>query len=157
MPRKTYKMEKLGIYVDGCPNKTDAKKAWEAKRDQWCERSTTCPPHAFSYGRIVCIVSPRVYDWEYTIIDTACHAGVRTPSCMYRAESQVKAIAAAVSAVAQWAWSRQDSDETSDAELFDRIAKAAGLRDGEAKSERSDFIYLGSRCRESVAVVTIED
>lgn len=147
MAKKTYYVERLGIRVDGFRTVTEARKAWEAKRDEFCERASQ-GPHVFRFAGFTCVVAPSPHGWEYTIVESGRVDGIVRAQCHYGAASQVEAIAVAVGAVAQRAW---PADVQDDSAFFDYVAWCAGLRPAEVKSGRDDFVYLARHWRATQA------
>ena len=145
--RKTFYLEQDGIRVEGRPNKTAARKDWEVMRNDFAKRAAECGTWVFNYRGHVLIVEPLApHDtWMYRIVRPDTAPGVVGSSCVYGAVSQVAAIASALGALVQSLWSR-DCD---DAELFDGMVKAARIFPAEMTAQRSDFLYLASRWRES--------
>ena len=145
--RKTFYLEQDGIRVDGCLNKTAARKAWEDTRDNFAKRAAECGTWVFNYrGHVLIVEALAPCDtWMYRIVRPDTAPGVVGSSCVYGAASQVAAICQALGALVQSLWSR-DCD---DAELFDGMVKAARIFPAEMTAHRSDFMYLVSRWRES--------
>lgn len=145
--KKTYHHEQDGIRVDGCANKTDARKAWEAKRAEFAKVSAECRPWVFNYRGHVCIVAPLVDGWEYTIVSPDTREGLRSASCYYGAASQVAAIADALGALAQNVWTREVAD---DAAMFDDMVKAARMFPAEIAYQRDNFLHVVAHWRAHV-------
>ena len=140
--KKTHSIERLGIRVEGHANKTAAQKAWEAKRDYFCDVATACRPWLFAWQGYVCLVAPSADGWEYTIINPQQpDAGYLRPQCYYGADSQIAAIAEALGALAQRAWHASIND---DAAWFDRMLQAARVTQHEAQKERENFLHLAA-------------
>ncbi len=140
MARKTYYLEKYGIRVEGCRNQTEARKQWEAARDEFVDRATACPPWVFAFRGHVAVVTalPHADSWEYTIVRPN-DSGRKTGQCFYSAPSQIAAIAEALGALAQQVWSR---DIANDGEFFDSMVTLARLSSYEAKSQRDNFTHV---------------
>lgn len=142
---KTYYLEKFGIRVDGCRNKTEARKQWEMARDEYVDRSTACPPWVFAFDghTVVVTAEPHANSWSYTIVKPG-DSGKKHGSCFYNAPSQIAAIAIALGALAQAAWSIDIDD---DSEWFDHIVASARLIAQEAAHERSSFVTVAAHWR----------
>jgi hypothetical protein len=147
MARKTYYLEQHGIRVDHCRTKTEARKLWESKRDEFVERAASCPQWVFAFHGHVAIVNVEPYkdSWSYTIVSPN-HSGRRHGSCFYSAPSQVAAIAVALGSMAQAIWTRDVPD---DGALFDEILSAARITAAETKLERFYFVTVTAFWRQN--------
>lgn len=145
MARKTYYLDKLGIRVEGCRNQTEARKQWEAARDEFVDRATACPPWVFGWHGYALIVTAEPYknSWSYTIVPPD-HMGRHHASCYYSAPSQIAAIAEAIGSLAQSVWTR---DIPNDGEFFDQLICAARLTAEEVRSQYSNFVTVTAHWR----------
>ena len=144
MPRQTHYIDQLGIRVDGHTNKTEARKAWEAARDHWCDISTACPPWVFAWEGHTVMVCPTPHDtWCWTITRPD-DCGRKNAQCYFRADSQYAAIADALGALAQAAWSPAIAD---DAVWFDSMVIEARCLEYEARNVRSNFLTVAAHWR----------
>lgn len=145
MTRKTYSMEKDGIYVTGHTSKSAAQKAWIEARDTFVKRAAECGVWSMSYNGWSVTVSPLPSgSWQYVIAGGLIANGVKIGDCYFGADTQVQAIAVGVNALAQRMWDRSVPD---DAEYYDAIVATARLRPEEARNGRSDFLYCAEHWR----------
>jgi hypothetical protein len=139
MARKTFYMDKHGIRVDGCANKTEARKAWVAKRDAFARVAAECRPWVFAYAGHVLVVAPLPEGWEYTIVRPSDPAGVRHASCYFNAALQCEAIAQGLAALAQNVWTRECPD---DGAMWDDMVACARMRGDEIANQRYEFLHV---------------
>jgi hypothetical protein len=143
---KSFYIDRLGIRVEGHRNVTEARKAWEAERDHFVDRATACEPWIFVWRGHVTIVQvkPHRDTWSYSIVGPGTSEGRHHPSCYYGASSQIAAIAVALGALAQHAWTRDVAD---DAAFFDELLIAARVTAHEARGERDNFLHVAAHWR----------
>ena len=143
MTRKTFHCDRDGIRVEGHVSKTAALKAWIATRDAFAKVAAECRPWVFARAGHVLTVAPQPYWWEYTIVRPDSD-GVINATCYFGAESQVKAIAAGLGALAHNVWARECPD---DAAMFDDMVRAACMLPSELTYEREQFLRDVEFCR----------
>jgi hypothetical protein len=141
---KTFYLEQHGIRVDGCHNKTEARKAWEAARDEFVERAADGPWIFATHGHTVVVTAePCANCWSYTIVRPD-DSGRRWHSCSFTASSQIAAIAVAIGSLAQNVWT---SDIPDDGAFFDALVVAARLTAQEARNERANYVTVTAHWR----------
>lgn len=147
--RKTFSVERDGIWTGGHGTKPAAEAHWRDLRDTFV-RNAASGPWVFRHADHVLVVAASASGWQYTL-SRAERPGVVQGTCYFSAPNQVAAIAVGIGSLAQLAWSRAVPD---DAVWFDALAQSARLRADEVKHERDNFLTVAARWRacEAVAV-----